>query len=122
MTRINKDKELTNRELLAMAGAASAAAYRMNREIERKYKGDPVGETYMKDLLHDMRLFPEEMTPLLNKGGGLDELCDMRGSNRMQLERINRTMEILSARKAEILADTNATDNMTFFYEKRKNA
>jgi hypothetical protein len=122
MTRINKDKELTKRELLAMAGAASAAAYRANREIERKYKNDPVGLTYMKDLLHDMRLFPEEMTPLLNKGVDLDELCDMRGSHRMQLERIRRTKEILDAREAEILADTNANDNMTFFYEKRKNA
>jgi hypothetical protein len=106
----------STKELMGEAGAASVAAYRMNREIERKYKSDPVGETYMKDLLRDLRRFIDDVTPPLSKASDFEDDCDLRGSNRMQLERINRTISTLEARRAEI----EQLDNITSFTERRK--
>ncbi len=104
------------KELRGEAGAASVAAYRLTREIELKYAKDPVGKSDCQPLLNDIRRFLDGITGPLEEANDFDESCDLRGSNRMQLERCNRTIAFLQIRKAEI----EQGGNITVLNNKRK--
>lgn len=106
----------STKELRGEAGAASVAVYRLKRELELKYAKDPVGKTYCELYLNDIRRFLDDITLPLEEANDFEEACDLRGSNRMQLERVNRTIGILQARKAEL----EQANNISVFNDRRK--
>jgi hypothetical protein len=108
----------TSKELRGEAEASNLAVYRLRREIERNYTKDPVGRDYCMSLLNIINRFLDHIDTPLALAGDSDAMCDMRGSNNMQLEAVNRAMGILAARKAELEQPTRFTD----FVEKRRQA
>jgi hypothetical protein len=111
-------KSKTSKELRGEAEASYLAVYRLRREIERSYTKDPVGREYCLSLLSVCTRFLDHIDAPLAEAGDFDAACDLRGMPRLQLETINRALDVLLPRKAELENRLAITD----IGDRRKNA